>query len=295
MRKAVLTVTDLTERSDAAVVWADTIAKAHDWDLHVGHAIDLAERERGTSEAHLLQLERSIVMADAASRAQMDRTLGSRRLLPTRVIDLDGLVPAMLRRTAQLEPDLVVLSSGWSWSLCGTSEDALSPDVIAQLSANLLVVRHASPPAARRIVVALDPAHLVPEVIQSAARWSYWLREAVRADGLNRVPDLDVVFMDDEGDDRDLTDAITREPADLIVVPAASVTTPDPRPATDRLMRYLLAESVAPLLLLSSPWLPSRYPVVSVGGATRRLTRSSALTGMRNTTRTPAARYSRSA
>ena len=258
MRKSVLTVTDLTERSDAAVVWADTIARRRGWDLHVAHAVALADRERGTDHAQLRQLERAIVVADAASRAQMQRTIGRPRTLPTRVIDLDGVVPALLRRATHLAPDLVVIAAGWPWSMNDSRPEALSADKVARLGTNLLVVREPLPPDACRVVVALDPAQLDASLIQAAARWSYWLREAMHAEGLNRVPDLDVVFMNSEGAAPGVPAVLEREPASLIVVPLQALTVRAKHERAVELMSYLLERAHAPVLLLSPtqapPW-----------------------------------------
>ncbi|MGH7444700.1 MAG: hypothetical protein ACREKM_07480 [Longimicrobiales bacterium] len=263
MKKALLTVTDLTERSDAAVVWADTIARARGWDLHVAHAVSLAERERGTSTGQLLQLERAIVTADVASRAQMQRTLRRPTAALPRIIDLDGLVPAMLRRAAVLQPELIIIASGWSWDSTDTRADALSPAVIRRLASNLLIVRDALPPLARRIIVALDPDSLDAQIIRAAARWSHWLREAT-AGAAHAVPDLDVVFVnDDDGPGRDLTAVIEREPADLIVAPAAMTAAGRTGRQRDAVMEYLLAHASAPVLLLrdqhSTSWPTQLY------------------------------------
>lgn len=250
MKKALLTVTDLTERSDAAVVWADAIARARGWDLHVAHAVSLAERERGTSSRQLLQLERAIVTADVASRAQMRRTLSRPAAALPRIIDLDGLVPAMLRRAAVLQPELTIIASGWSWDSTDTRADALSPGAIRRLASNLLIVRDALPPLARRIIVAVDPDSLDAQIIRTAARWSHWLREATAGAG-HGVPDLDVVFVnDDDGADRDLTAVIEREPADLIVASAAMTAAGRAGRQRDAVMEYLLAHATAPVLLL---------------------------------------------
>lgn len=250
MKKALLTVTDLTERLDAAVVWADAMARTRGWDLHIAHAVSLAERERGTSPRHLLQLERAIVAADVASRAQMQRTLTRPAAALPRIIDLDGLVPAMLRRAAVLQPELTIIASGWNWDPTDTRADALSPGAIQRLASNLLIVRDAAPPLARRIVVAVDPDSLDAEVIRTAAHWSQWLREAA-ASVTSSVPDFDVVFVNEDDDTRrDLTAAIEREPADLIVAAAALTAVGRSGRQRDAIMEYLLAHASAPVLLL---------------------------------------------
>lgn len=249
MMRALLTVTDLTERSDAAVVWADAVARTRGWDLHIAHAVSLAERELGTSTRQLLQLERAIVLADVASRAQMQRTLQRPAVALPRIIDLDGLVPAMLRRAAVLQPELTIIASGWRWDPTDTDGDALSPAVLRELASNLLIVRNAAPPLARRIVVAVDPDSLDAQIIRTAAHWSHWLREAT-AGVARTVPDLDVVFVNEDDSRRDLTAAIEREPADLIVAAAALTAVGRSGSQRDAVMEYLLAHASAPVLLL---------------------------------------------
>src|SRR5688572_8551632 len=132
--KSVLTMTDLSARSDDAIRCAGSIAATQGWQLHVVYALGNVGKTGDIAQLYGTVHDAKI-SADFAVRAQLRRLLGDQASTVTPTLVLADASEALLRAAAESRPRLVVLPSGWGWQ----SGRALSRHVLELLSAPVLV------------------------------------------------------------------------------------------------------------------------------------------------------------
>lgn len=246
MSRTVLALTDLTARSDAALVWADSVAAACGWSLHVAHAVELADRELARTGDDLHRVHHAIVTADAAARAQLQRTLGERAALTERVIDLDGAWPAMQRRAAVLQPALMVLPRV-VFSADDAFDSAGRNHALAQIQCDVLLVDDSAPSDARHMVAILHQVTLDARTIQCAGRWSHILKHAIASSSIASTPALELVLLADDGS---LPPALQEPAPDLVIIPGTLLSRDEPDGSMFWSLRKMLRETSAPVLVL---------------------------------------------
>ena len=251
--KSILTMTDVSARSDGAIRCAASIAAAHGWQLNVVFAVQDA-----STRGEIAQLNDTVHdakrSADFAVRAQLRRLLGEQSSTLTPLLILADPGEALLRATAEYQPELVVLPSGCdSWR-----SNVLSRHVLQRLAAPLLVTSedHVSPPT--RVVVALDPAHLDAGTIKNASHWNIWFRDLVGSERrADVVTELNFVFVEGGPFDADFGTVLGPEPKTLVVVPLESLTHSALPDHVDRLMIHLMSEMKAQILFVARSHVPS--------------------------------------
>lgn len=249
--KSVLTMTDLSARSDDAVRCAGSIAAIHGWQLHVVFALGRVGNTGDAGEV-LGPVHEARLSADFAARAQLRRLLGDQASTLKPMLELAEPCEALLRAAAECRPALVVLPSGWGWQ----RGRWLSRHVLNRLGAPLLVTGRGHLGSTRRVVVALDPVHLDADMIKSASHWSFWFRDLVDIERQETVPELDFVFVEGGPFEVDFRELFGPEPTTLIIVPLESFAGSASPEEMDRMMTHLLTEMEAPILLVTRSQTP---------------------------------------
>lgn len=246
----ILMMTDLTQRSDSAVRLAGNLSSAHGWELHVAHALGMTGPGRGEGLPGFTELHARILAADREARDQMLRLVSGLDRAPAPVIDLDGPTGALVRRATQLRPAIVVLPFAWAWDRSGQDPVALAPAVLERVSAPLLFVGDVVRSPIRRVLVLVAPRALESTLVSDAGRWAAWLDDALGADTQAGTPKVEVALLEDGPAGRDWAALFDSAPADLIILPRASLRA-GASDAVHDAFEAVLAGAPAPMLVLS--------------------------------------------
>lgn len=239
VRAGILTMTDLTPGSDAALRVAGRVAEREGVEVDVLYALGLKGQPLRQAAPALARLESHIGAVDRAVREQAARLFPP--ALPVRgpVIDFDGSVEALRRRAGQLRPRLVVLPTGAQPGVFGALR--LCSEMIP--GAPILLVSPATAAPSGRVLLLVEPDVFGHELVESACCWLSWLRD-VSTDGDGEcVPDVDALFVDAEPGS--MLGSATGSAAELVVLPTTVV-----RPDTMQRIIGVVADTAASVLLL---------------------------------------------
>lgn len=246
----VLALTDLTPRSDAALLLAGRIAEDLGVELDIVHAMGLRSQPLARVAPVLHDIARRIADIDDAARAQVAALHPGWSRVPAPVIDFDGPADALLQRARQARPDVSVAAAGWLWNPLGWSPDAISPTLLRALPAPLLLADEVRPLDAGRVLVFADPDSFDHAWRHEASLWHASLCRAAGGTAPSAsVPDVDLIFVETGCDSAAWMRRINTTRPDLIAVPLALLDG-TAEPETGRLLAQLVAGVHAPVVFL---------------------------------------------
>src|SRR5688572_11736482 len=219
-RRTILTISDLSERSDPAVRFAGHMAHLLSAELHMLHAMSLAYRPLRAVVPALNNMDGATRAADVIMRAHMRRVVPDGVVIPAPVIDLDDPTRAVARLAAEIEPWVVISPPMWDWKSNERRQRTSFCAAFANVRAPVLVIKEARQKAYGRVIVVSHSANVQGETIESAGRWAFWLDHAYGGPGATAEPEFEVVLLD-EADDAASIVSYLDSPADLIVIDPA--------------------------------------------------------------------------
>jgi hypothetical protein len=250
-RRTILTISDLSDRSDPAVRFAGYMAHLLTADLHMLHAMSLAYRPLRAVVPALNNMDGAIRAADVIMRAHMRRVVPPGVVTGAPVIDLDDPTRAVARLAAEIEPWVVISPPMWDWRSNERRQRTSFRAAFTNVPAPVLVIKEQPQKTYGRVIVVSHSATVHGETIESAGRWAFWLDHAYRGPVETAEPDFEVVLVDEARDPASIA-AHMDSRADLIVIDPAMLLQDDVNDILDVVMPVILQQSLAPVALLKA-------------------------------------------
>lgn len=232
----VLTMTDLKRDSEQALVLAGRIAERCGLLLDVLYALGLRGLPLREAVPALQRLDQRITSIDRCVRALIGEHFPHWEHVPGPVIDVDSAPVALIRRAAQLNPPIVVLSSSWN-----DGRDADRRRGVAAISiipAPVLITNGSSAVRVDRAVL-LTAAAAPPQALVASARdWVHWFHAVGDGSVFIGEPSLDVVVVKEESPQGAIAALVAHEPSLVLI----------PKPAMDGARGGVMREAVASFL-----------------------------------------------
>jgi len=257
-RNAVLTTTDLSPGSSAALVLAARVADRCRLELDVLHPLGLRRQSLRTALPELDRLDVRLKALDRALRAQLADAMPLRGAWPAPILSFDGLADSLVRRAAQARPRVVVLPAGLDWDGPGRDPRALGVGTLERLGAPVIVAARSERSAAGRGVVLLDAASLEEAAHRPAGCWTGWLQECSGAPPRPGMP-LDCVLVEQPADVYRAVAGLGAEPAAALLLPLTLLRGCDD-PALNGAVAQLLRVPPCPLVIMPPDAHPPPVP-----------------------------------
>ena len=252
VRKPILAISDLTDRSDAAIQLAGKLAHQLTADLHVLHAMSLTYRPLRSVVPALSNMNGAIRMADGFIRAQVKRLVPGSVHAHAPVIDLDDSTRAVQRRAQEIDPWVVISPAIWQWTPNEVRHRTHFRAAFAHVRAPVLVIKEARRRAYGRVMVVSHSDTLHADSIESAGRWAFWLDHIYGSPIVEGGPHFDVMLLDDEAPSTEMATRLVDPRCDLIVIDPAMLLQDDVEEKLEFVMPILLKQTLTPIALLKA-------------------------------------------
>ena len=231
----VLTMTDLKRGSEQALVLAGRIAERCGLLLDVLYALGLRGLSLREAVPALQRLDQRITSIDRSVRSLLGEHFPHWDHVPGPVIDVDSAPVALIRRAAQLNPPIVVLSSSWNDGRDADRRRGVA--AIATIQSPVLITGSRSTDHVERAVLltAATPPHAL---VASARDWAHWFRAVGDGSVFTREPSLDVVVVEEESPQEAIAALVRHEPSLVLI----------PKPAMDGARGRVMRAAVASFL-----------------------------------------------
>jgi hypothetical protein len=228
-------MTDLKRDSVQALVLAGRIAERCGLLLDVLYALGLRGLSLREAVPALQRLDQRITSIDRSVRSLIGEHFPHWEHVPGPVIDVDSAPVALIRRAAQLNPPIVVLSSSWNDGRDADRRRGVA--ALATIPAPVLITgRSSADPVERAVLVT---AATPPQAFVASARdWVHWFHAVGDGSVFTREPSLDVVVVEDQSTQEAMAALVTHEPSLVLI----------PKPAMDGAMGGVMRDTVASFL-----------------------------------------------
>ncbi len=257
-RHPILAISDLTERSDAAVHVAGKLAGVLGAELHILHAMGMKYRALRAVVPALNNLSATLAGVDRLLREQVERALGDTTDAPAvHVVDLDDPLRALPLRARQLTPTAIVTPGIWDWTSSETRRRSGMTAVLASLKVPVLAIREPRWQRCQRVLVISSPEANSSRTIEAAGRWGSWLDQVYGRNGVRADAAVDALLLEPGVDQAELIQRITGQPPDLTVIDKGVLRNEEIASLVDAVMPVVLDQRAVPVAFL--PDAPARF------------------------------------
>jgi hypothetical protein len=250
-RNSILALSDLTDKSDAALQLAGRLARVLDVELHILHALGMKHRALRAVVPALNNLNATVATVEDALRAQCARVLPDEVAgRAVQVVDLDGPLRALRTRAAQSAPMALVTAYAGDWAPSQTSMQASMPTLLARLAAPMFLVREPRQQTHHRVLLLSSATAISSETVAAAGRWGFWLEHVNGRGAAQAGPALDVLLLEAGMSLATLMPRLTGNCADLIAIDQAVLDQADLHKVVATVMPVVIAQKKTPIVFL---------------------------------------------